>query len=163
MLSAGVGNDIVGWTLLALTIALVNAGSGLSALYILLTAVGWTIVVLVPIKWIMLWIARRTGSIENGPTTLMMTISIMLMFASAFFTDAIGVHYIFGSFLFGLAIPHEGGLAIALTEKLEDLTSIVFLPLVIFFDFSYVDELLTPLYIHDSISHSLGCPPIWAC
>lgn len=33
-------------------------------------------------------------------------------------------------FLAGLAIPHDGGLAIALTEKLEDLSSIVFLPLV---------------------------------
>jgi Kef-type K+ transport system membrane component KefB len=31
--------------------------------------------------------------------------------------------------LAGLAIPHEGGLAIALTEKLEDMVSIIFLPL----------------------------------
>lgn len=130
MLSAGVANDIVGWTLLALTVALVNAGSGLTALYILLTAVGWSLMILLPIKHAMLWIARRTGSSENGPTLLMMTISIMLMFASAFFTDIIGVHAILGAFLAGLAIPHEGGLAIALTEKLEDLTSIIFLPLV---------------------------------
>ncbi|KAF8313891.1 hypothetical protein DL93DRAFT_2228342 [Clavulina sp. PMI_390] len=129
VLSAGVGNDIVGWTLLALTVALVNAGSGLTALYILLVAIGWSIFILVPVKRTMLWIAHRTGSTENGPTPLMMTISIMLMFASAFFTDVIGVHAIFGAFLAGLAIPHEGGLAIALTEKLEDLTSIVFLPL----------------------------------
>ena len=130
VLSAGVGNDIVGWTLLALTVALVNAGSGLTALYILLTAIAWSLVILVPAKHAMLWIARRTGSTENGPTPLMMTISIMLMFTSAFFTDIIGVHAIFGAFLAGLAIPHEGGLAIALTEKLEDLTSIIFLPLV---------------------------------
>lgn len=130
MLSAGVGNDIVGWTLLALSVALVNAGSGLSALYILLTAIAWALVILIPVKWLMLWIARKTGSTENGPTPLFMTLSIMLMFASAFFTDVIGVHAIFGAFLAGLAIPHEGGLAIALTEKLEDLTSIVFLPLV---------------------------------
>jgi hypothetical protein len=40
-----------------------------------------------------------------------------------------GVHAIFGGFLAGLAIPHEGGLAIALTEKLEDMVSIIFLPL----------------------------------
>jgi Kef-type K+ transport system membrane component KefB len=40
VLSAGVGNDIVGWTLLALSVALVNAGSGLTAVYILLTCVG---------------------------------------------------------------------------------------------------------------------------
>lgn len=42
---------------------------------------------------------------------------------------AIGVNAIFGGFLAGLTIPHEGGLAIALTEKLEDMVSIIFLPL----------------------------------
>lgn len=111
--------------------ALVNAGSGVEALYILLTAIAWALVILIPVKRIMLWLARHTGSIENGqPTLLMMTMSMMMMFASAFFTDVIGVHAIFGAFLAGLAIPHEGGLAITLTEKLEDLTSIVFLPLV---------------------------------
>ncbi|KAG9102860.1 K(+)/H(+) antiporter, partial [Ceratobasidium sp. 392] len=36
VLSAGVGNDVVGWTLLALTVALVNASTGLTALYVLL-------------------------------------------------------------------------------------------------------------------------------
>lgn len=30
----------------------------------------------------------------------------------------------------GLIIPHEGGFAIALVEKLEDLISLIFLPLV---------------------------------
>lgn len=37
-----------------------------------------------------------------------------------------------GGFLGGLIIPRDGGLAIALTEKLEDIVSIVFLPLVSF-------------------------------
>ena len=35
-----------------------------------------------------------------------------------------------GGFLAGLVIPHEGGFAIALVEKLEDLISIVLLPIV---------------------------------
>lgn len=39
VLSAGVGNDIMGWTLLALSVALVNASSGLTALYIILIAI----------------------------------------------------------------------------------------------------------------------------
>ncbi len=40
----------------------------------------------------MLWLARKTGSVgsEGGPSLLLMTVSIMLMFASAFFTDVIG-------------------------------------------------------------------------
>ncbi|KAB5595948.1 K(+)/H(+) antiporter 1 [Ceratobasidium theobromae] len=129
VLSAGVGNDIVGWTLLALTVALVNASSGLTALYVLLCAVGWTLLIVYPIKRGMKWLARWTGSIESGPSPLFMTATILLVFGSAFFTDIIGVHAIFGGFLAGLAIPHEGGLAIALTEKLEDMVSIIFLPL----------------------------------
>ena len=41
----------------------------------------------------------------------------------------IGVHPIFGAFLIGLICPHDGGFAIKLTEKIEDLISVLFLPL----------------------------------
>ncbi|EJD50521.1 hypothetical protein AURDEDRAFT_160422 [Auricularia subglabra TFB-10046 SS5] len=129
VLSAGVGNDIVGWVLLALAVALVNAASGLTALWILLVAVGWTIVTLLPMRLSLHWLARKTGSIENGPSTLFMTVTILLMFGSAFFTDIIGVHPIFGGFLVGLIVPRDGGLAIAITEKLEDIVAVMLLPL----------------------------------
>jgi Kef-type K+ transport system membrane component KefB len=119
VLSAGVGNDIIGWTLLALSVALVNAGSGLTALWILMICVGWTLFLLFPVKMALLWLARKTGSIENGPTMFFMTVTIILVFGSAFFTDVIGVHAIFGAFIMGLVVPREGNLAIALTEKLE--------------------------------------------
>ncbi|KAF9018372.1 potassium:hydrogen antiporter [Hymenopellis radicata] len=121
VLSAGVGNDVVGWVLLALTVALVNASTGLVALYVLLTSVGY---------WGYLWLCRRTGSLEQGsPTALMMTVTLLIVFISAFFTDIIGVHAIFGGFLAGLIIPHENGFAISLVEKIEDLVTILFLPL----------------------------------
>lgn len=96
VLSAGVGNDIIGWTLLALSVALVNAGSGLMALWILLTCVGWTLFLLLPVKFALHWLARRTGSIENGPSMFFMTVTILILFGSAFMTDIIGVHAIFG-------------------------------------------------------------------
>ena len=35
-----------------------------------------------------------------------------------------------GGFLAGLIIPHDNGFAISIVEKLEDLVSITFLPLV---------------------------------
>ena len=37
---------------------------------------------------------------------------------------------IVGAFVVGLIVPRQGNLAIALTEKLEDVVSIVFLPIV---------------------------------
>jgi Kef-type K+ transport system membrane component KefB len=95
VLSAGGGNDIVKWTLLALSVALVNAGSGLIALWILLTCVGWTLFLLV-VKKLVLWVAVQTGSINNGPSKSFMTFAILLMFRSAFFTDVLAVHSIFG-------------------------------------------------------------------
>ena len=147
VLSAGVGNDIVGWTLLALSVALVNAGSGLTALWILLTCVGWTLFCLLLVKRVVLWVAIQTGSITNGPSKSFMTFVVLLMFGSALFTDIIGVHAIFGlswdffpvfpsslklplgAFIVGLIVPRQGNLAITLTEKLEDAVSIIFLPL----------------------------------
>jgi len=111
VLSAGVGNDIVGWSLLALSVALVNAGSGLTALWILLTCVGWTLFLLLLVKRVVLWVAIRTGSITNGPSKSFMTFVILLMFGSAFFTDIIGVHAIFGlSWILCLAVPSHRSL-----------------------------------------------------
>ena len=131
VLSAGVGNDVIGWVLLALTVALVNADSGLTALWVLLTAAGFVIFLLYPVKWGYVWLAKRTGSIEAGaPTSFMMTLTLLTVYISAFFTDIIGVHAIFGGFLAGLIIPHENGYAISLVEKLEDFVSLLLLPLV---------------------------------
>jgi Kef-type K+ transport system membrane component KefB len=96
-LGAGVGNDVIGWILLALAVALVNASTGLTALYILLACVGYVIVLLIPGRWAYVWLARRTGSLEQGsPTPLMMTVTLVIVMVSAFYTDIIGVHAIFG-------------------------------------------------------------------
>jgi Kef-type K+ transport system membrane component KefB len=105
----------VGWTLLALSVALVNAGSGVTALYILLACIGWAIFLLFPVKFVLKWIAKKTGSsllfrlhfqcfeshhwiylVETGPSVFFMTVTMMILFGSAFFTDVIGVHAIFG-------------------------------------------------------------------
>ncbi|KAH8989116.1 Sodium/hydrogen exchanger family-domain-containing protein [Lactarius akahatsu] len=95
VLSAGVGNDIIGWTLLALSVALVNAGSGLTALWILL------------------------GAILHS---LLMSLAFTQFSVCVFSTSA---------FLAGIIVPRDGGLAIALTEKLEDMVSVIFLPLIL--------------------------------
>ena len=71
------------------------------------------------------------------------------------------VHAIFGAFLAGIIVPREGGLAIALTEKLEDMVSIIFLPL--------VSASLPVMCLHAisddvcSTLHSRDCRPTWVC
>ncbi|KAI1100102.1 K+/H+ antiporter 1 [Jackrogersella minutella] len=129
VLAAGVGNDVVGWILLALCVALVNNGSGITALWVLLVAVGWVLFLVFAVKPVFHWALRRTGSIRNGPTQGMIAVTILLVLTSAWFTSIIGVHPIFGAFLVGLICPHEGGFAIHVTEKIEDLVTVLFLPL----------------------------------
>ncbi|THY78223.1 hypothetical protein D6C86_00238 [Aureobasidium pullulans] len=129
VLSAGAGNDVTGWVLLALCVALVNSGSGISALYVLLTALGYTLFLFFAVKPAFTWILRRTRTFENGPSQGIIVLTLLIALASSFFTGVIGIHPIFGAFMAGLICPHEGGFAIKVTEKIEDLISALFLPL----------------------------------
>lgn len=148
-LAAGVGNDVTGWILLALCVALVNNSSGLTALWALLCVAGWTLFLVFAVRPCFMWMLRRTGSLQNGPTQSMVGLTLLIVLTSAWFTGRstpssrlhrkrvylifrlgiVGVHPIFGGFLAGLICPHDGGFAIKLTEKIEDLVSVLFLPL----------------------------------
>lgn len=129
VLSAGVGNDVVGWVLLALCVALVNAGTGLTALWVLLVCVGYVLFLAFVFRPVFLRFLNYTGALQKGPSQSVVAITLLIALASSFFTQVIGVHAIFGGFLIGLLCPHEGGFAIKLTEKIEDLVAALFLPL----------------------------------
>ncbi|KAK1834007.1 k+ homeostasis protein kha1 [Podospora conica] len=129
VLTSGIANDVVGWILLALCVTLVNAGAGITALYVLLVAVGYSLFLAYAVRPGFMMVLRRTHSLENGPTEGVVALTIMMVLASSFFTSVIGVHSIFGAFMIGLICPHEGGFAIKLTEKIEDLTATLFVPL----------------------------------
>ncbi len=120
---------MVGWILLALCVALVNAGTGLTALYVLLTSIAYILFLVYAVRPAFLWVLRRSGSIQNGPTQSVVGLTLLMVLTSAFFTGIIGIHPIFGAFIVGLICPHDGGFAIKLTEKIEDLVSVLFLPL----------------------------------
>jgi Kef-type K+ transport system membrane component KefB len=127
VLSSGIANDVVGWVLLALCVTLVNSGSGLTSLWVLLTTIGFALFLAFAVRPCFMSILRRTHSLENGPTQGVVALTIFILLGSAFFTSVIGAHSVFGSFMVGLMCPHEGGFAIKLTEKLEDLIATLFL------------------------------------
>lgn len=129
VLSAGVGNDVVGWILLALCVALVNAGTGLVALWVLLVCIAWTLFLVFAVRPVFMIVLIRTRSLQDGPSQAVIALTLLIALTSAFFTGVIGVHPIFGAFLAGLICPHEGGFAIKVTEKVEDLVTTLFLPL----------------------------------
>ncbi|KNG83236.1 putative K+ homeostasis protein Kha1 [Aspergillus nomiae NRRL 13137] len=107
VLSAGVGNDVVGWILLALCVALVNAGSGLTALWVLLVCVGYVLFLFLLFRPVFLHFLKKTGSLQKGPSQSVVAVTLLIALASSFFTQVIGVHAIFGGFLIGLLCPHE--------------------------------------------------------
>jgi Kef-type K+ transport system membrane component KefB len=119
----------LGWILLALCVTLVNAGSGLTAVWILLASVGYILLLIYAVKPALNLLLRRAGSIENGPSQSIIALILIIALASAFFTGIIGIHPIFGGFMVGLILPRDGGFAIKVTEKLEDLIGALFLPL----------------------------------
>lgn len=96
VLSAGVGNDVVGWILLALCVALVNAGTGLTALWVLLVCVGYVLFLPLVFRPVFLRFLKRTGSLTKGPSQLVVALTLLIALASSFFTQVIGVHAIFG-------------------------------------------------------------------
>lgn len=147
-LSAGVGNDVTGWVLLALTVALVNASNGITVLYVILCAIGIILVLTFIVRPLLYYFAKKNNGIHSGPSEMMMSVIIMLVLVCAFYTDIIGVHPIFGGFLVGLIIPHEHGFAVRVTEKIEDFVSALFLPLVLSFSIPLI-QVLCVVWIED--------------
>lgn len=129
VLSAGVGNDVVGWILLALCVSLVNAGSGITALWVVLTALAYVLFLVFAVRPAFMFVLRRTHSLQEGPSQGVVALTLLIALTSAFFTGVIGIHPIFGAFMAGLICPHDGGFAIKVTEKIEDLVGTLFLPL----------------------------------
>ncbi|ODV60156.1 Sodium/hydrogen exchanger [Ascoidea rubescens DSM 1968] len=130
VLAAGITNDIFGWVLLALSITLANADNAITTVYILLVAFGWMLFILFPVKYLIRWaFIKKTNEINNGPSTYAISIMIVLVYISSFFTDIIGVHPIFGAFLVGLIIPRDNNYVEKLIVKIDDLTQTAIIPL----------------------------------
>ncbi|KAI9429601.1 hypothetical protein H4582DRAFT_2104684, partial [Lactarius indigo] len=72
-------------------------------------------------------VRSRNRLYRNGPIMLFISATVSILFGPAFFTDVTGVHAIFGTFPTGIIVPRDGGLAIVLTEKLEDMVPVIFL------------------------------------
>lgn len=131
VLGAGIINDILGWVLLALSVILSNSESSpVNTVYILLCTLGWFLVYFYPLKYALRWILIRTHELDRSKPSTFATMSVLfIMFISAYFTDIIGVHPIFGAFIAGLVVPRENHYVVKLTERMEDIPNIVLIPI----------------------------------
>lgn len=130
-LAAAAFNDVAAWVLLALAVAISGSGddrrSPVTSLWVLLSGAAFVAVWMLAVKPLMSWVARRSDAGGGGSVWVAFTLAGVL--ASGLATDMIGIHAIFGAFVFGLTVPKDGGFAGRVTERVEDLVSELLLPL----------------------------------
>lgn len=126
-------DDITAWSLLSLVVAIVRGQSRADILIMVALAIGFTVVMLRVVRPLL----ARTGV---GDATL-----IVLMFASAAITEAIGIHAVFGAFLAGVVAPLAPESRRHFAERLSLITPAL-LPLF----FAYVGVRTQLTLIHDA-------------
>jgi Kef-type K+ transport system membrane component KefB len=122
-------NDVAAWSILAFVVAVAKAQSVLATAFTVGLVLLFVVFMLFWIKprlpqW-MENISRRNGGSGKG----IMASALVILFASAFATEMMGIHALFGSFLAGLVMPGRGELREFLRLRLEHFSAVFLLPL----------------------------------
>lgn len=126
-------DDVTAWCLLALVVAVARARGVGSALWTTALALAFILIMLFLVRPFMRRLGTRVANREGLTSTVMAAIFVMLLVSSTI-TELIGIHALFGAFLFGAIFPKEGKLAETLIERVESVAVVLFLPL--FFAYS---------------------------
>ena len=116
-------DDVIAWCLLATVVALIHA-RGLTSL---LLTIGLTILfigfMLGMLRPLLAYADRRIQSKQ-----ILVALSIILLLLSAYATNAIGIHPVFGAFLMGIILPRRT-VFIEQVRSLDQVNNLLFLPL----------------------------------
>jgi Kef-type K+ transport system membrane component KefB len=132
-ITCAAADDVTAWCILAIVVAIVNAGTVTSALI----TIGLTVAFIVfMFKVVKPWLYKACEkNIQKGKVgKKAVTLFILVLLASAYFAEIIGIHALFGAFLAGVIMPHDAIFKKALAEKIEDVSVLLLLP--IFFAFT---------------------------
>jgi Kef-type K+ transport system membrane component KefB len=143
--------DVIAWCLLAFVIAFARSDSLVQAMMTTALAVVFVIAMLLVVRPVL----ERLVDRNNAPLTLsndMVAFAVLGALASAWISNRIGIHVVFGAFLFGAVVPKRDGFAHALADKLEAIIVVVLLPL-----FFVVSGLRTHVGLVGSANHALAC------
>jgi Kef-type K+ transport system membrane component KefB len=122
-------DDVTAWCILAYIVAFVRASHESKPLWV--TLVGVTAFALLMIYGVRRLLRQfqvsfaRTGRITEN----MMAVLLLLLLLSAAMTEWLGIHLLFGAFLFGAILPRDSSFMRAVSEKLESITLVLLLPL----------------------------------
>ncbi len=119
-------DDVTAWCLLAFVVSISQAKIGGAIVTMILTVVYITAMFVVGgplIRRLIPWLEKFDRLTEGG-----IAIFFVGLLLSALATEFIGIHAIFGAFLLGAITPHDSRVAKELTDRIDDLVKIMFLP-----------------------------------
>ena len=128
VITCAAADDITAWCILAAVIAIVKAGSFISALYVIALAVIYVMVMLKIVRPFL----KRVGDIKPTKESLkkpVVAIFFLTLLLSSYAAELIGIHALFGAFMAGVIMPASGKFRSVFIEKVEDVAVIVLLPL----------------------------------
>jgi Kef-type K+ transport system membrane component KefB len=127
-------DDVTAWCLLAAVVVVVRATDATIPIWLTMAGsaafgLGMWFVVRPALRSLETVFRKRGRMTQN-----LLALTLLLVFASAYITEYLGIHALFGAFLLGAVMPKEPSFVKALTERTEDLVVVLFLPL--FFAFT---------------------------
>ena len=127
-------DDVTAWTILAFVVAIARATSVSAAVFSFTLVIVFVAAMLTLIRpGLYHWLgSTELDRPEPGKTTLAIVLVVVL--ASAFCTELIGIHALFGAFLAGVIMPRAGGFREKLAVRVETISSVLLLP--VFFVFT---------------------------
>ncbi len=126
-------NDVTAWCVLAVVVSIVRASSAASGILTTALALTYIAAMLVVVRPFVRRLAGRSADRE-GLNQNVVAVTLILVLLSSWATEAIGIHALFGAFIFGAIVPKESRFPQILADKLEDLVVVLLLPL--FFAYS---------------------------
>lgn len=126
-------DDVTAWCILAFVVAVARAEGIAQALWTTGFAVAFILVMLLVARPFLRRLGSRVANRE-GLTPNVIALTLLFLLVSSTVTELIGIHALFGAFLFGSIVPKEGKLAEALADKVETVAVVLLLPL--FFAYS---------------------------
>jgi K+:H+ antiporter len=126
-------DDVSAWCILAVVVGIVQSGSSAGAVGVLSLAVAYTGLALFAVRpALKRWLPISGSGSRIAPAKL--AVVFMILLTSCLLTESIGIHALFGAFLAGVIMPEEGAFKAKLVASVEDVSTLVLLPL--FFAFT---------------------------
>ncbi len=120
-------DDVTAWCILAVVVAIVHATGPAEAVQTVLLALAFLALMVFAVRPVLARVASVKPDKGKIGATVMSGLLVAL-FLSSWATEAIGIHAIFGAFMFGAVLPRSHSIVSQITERLEDVTVLFLLP-----------------------------------